>query len=145
MPSRRNTAPGVSILGPSFRFVERAGSVMLGEGHRPGLTHSAVKSLPVPLKTFSSRVPMSRACCALIAYISQPKGGCMFRISVCVCAFLLLACFVLPMPAQQPVEPAVMSTGTENHITTPAAKLTDPNGTGKTKSREGHVNESRSE
>jgi hypothetical protein len=27
----------------------------------------------------------------------------MFRISVCVCAFLLLACFVLPMAAQQPV------------------------------------------
>jgi hypothetical protein len=38
-----------------------------------------------------------------------------------------------------------MGTGTENHIITPAAKLMDPNGTGKTKSREGPVNESRSE
>jgi hypothetical protein len=30
------------------------------------------------------------------------KGESMFRISVCVCAFLVLACFVMPMAAQQP-------------------------------------------
>ena len=41
----------------------------------------------------------------------------MLRISVCVCAFLLLACFVLPMAAQQPVDPPVTGTGTTNHIT----------------------------
>jgi hypothetical protein len=42
----------------------------------------------------------------------------MFRISVCVCAFLLLACFVLPMAAQeQPSAPPVTGTGTANHIT----------------------------
>ena len=38
----------------------------------------------------------------------------MLRISVCVCAFLLLACFVLPMAAQQP---PITGTGTANHIT----------------------------
>jgi hypothetical protein len=80
----------------------------------------------------------------------------MVRISVCVCAFLLLACFVLPMAAQQaPVLPPITGSGTTNHITkwlsatsignsgifetaagnvgigtiTPAAKL-DLNGTG---------------
>jgi len=79
----------------------------------------------------------------------------MFRISVCVCAFFLLACFVLPMAAQQPSAPPITGTGTANHITkwitttklgnsgifettgsevgigtiTPAAKL-DLNGTG---------------
>jgi len=41
----------------------------------------------------------------------------MLRISVCVCVFLLLACFVLPMAAQQPVVPPVTGTGTANHIT----------------------------
>jgi hypothetical protein len=41
----------------------------------------------------------------------------MFRISVCVCAFLLLACFALPIAAQQPVAPPVTGTGTANHIT----------------------------
>jgi len=40
----------------------------------------------------------------------------MFRISVGVCAFLLLACFVLPMAAQQPA-PLLTGTGTPNHIT----------------------------
>jgi hypothetical protein len=39
----------------------------------------------------------------------------MFRISVFVCAFLLLACCVLPMAAQQ--VPPVTGTGTPNHIT----------------------------
>ncbi len=79
----------------------------------------------------------------------------MFRISVGVCAFFLLACFVLPMAAQQSPVPPVTGTGTANHITkwitttqlgnsgifetaatevgigttTPAAKL-DLNGTG---------------
>ena len=79
----------------------------------------------------------------------------MFRISVCVCAFLVLACFVMPMAAQQSPVPPVTGTGTPNHITkwitttqlgnsgifettatevgigttTPAAKL-DLNGTG---------------
>ena len=79
----------------------------------------------------------------------------MLRISACVCLFLLLACFALPMAAQQPVVPPVTGTGTANHITkwltttsignsgifetaganvgigtlTPAAKL-DLNGTG---------------
>jgi hypothetical protein len=79
----------------------------------------------------------------------------MFRISVCVCALLVLACFVLPMAAQQSPVPPVTGTGTANHITkwitttqlgnsgifetaatevgigttTPAAKL-DLNGTG---------------
>ncbi len=41
----------------------------------------------------------------------------MLRISVCVCAFLLLVCFVLPMAAQQPVLPPLTGTGTANHIT----------------------------
>jgi hypothetical protein len=41
----------------------------------------------------------------------------MFRINVGVCAFLVLACFVLPMAAQQPVAPPVTGTGTANHIT----------------------------
>jgi hypothetical protein len=79
----------------------------------------------------------------------------MLRISACVCLFLLLACFALPMAAQQPVVPPVSGTGTANHIpkwltttsignsgifetaganvgivtTTPAAKF-DLNGTG---------------
>jgi hypothetical protein len=39
----------------------------------------------------------------------------MFRISVFVCAFLLLACCVLPLAAQQ--LPPVTGTGTPNHIT----------------------------
>jgi hypothetical protein len=39
----------------------------------------------------------------------------MFRISVFVCAFLLLACCVLPLAAQQ--LPAVTGSGTPNHIT----------------------------
>lgn len=42
----------------------------------------------------------------------------MLRISVCVCAFLLLACFVLPMAAQQaPVVEPITGSGTPNHIT----------------------------
>ena len=41
----------------------------------------------------------------------------MFRISASVCAFLLLICFVLPMAAQQPVDPPITGTGTANHIT----------------------------
>jgi hypothetical protein len=41
----------------------------------------------------------------------------MFRISVCVCAFFLLACCVLPMAAQQPLAPPLTGTGTPNHIT----------------------------
>jgi len=41
----------------------------------------------------------------------------MLRISACVRAFLLLACFVLPMAAQQPVVPPVTGTGTTDHIT----------------------------
>jgi hypothetical protein len=41
----------------------------------------------------------------------------MVRISVCVCAFFLFACFVLPMAAQQPSAPPVTGTGTPNHIT----------------------------
>jgi hypothetical protein len=41
----------------------------------------------------------------------------MFRISVGVCAFLLLACFVLPMAAQQSPGPLLTGTGTPNHIT----------------------------
>ncbi len=41
----------------------------------------------------------------------------MLRISVFVCAFLLLVCFVLPMAAQQPVLPPLTGTGTANHIT----------------------------
>jgi hypothetical protein len=41
----------------------------------------------------------------------------MFRISVCVCAFFLLACCVLPMAAQQPPAPLLTGTGTPNHIT----------------------------
>jgi hypothetical protein len=41
----------------------------------------------------------------------------MFRISVGVCAFLLLACFVLPMAAQQSPAPLLTGTGTPNHIT----------------------------
>jgi hypothetical protein len=41
----------------------------------------------------------------------------MLRISACVCLFLLLACFALPMAAQQPVVPPVSGTGTANHIT----------------------------
>lgn len=41
----------------------------------------------------------------------------MFRISVCVCAFFLLACCVLPMAAQQPPAPLLSGTGTPNHIT----------------------------
>jgi hypothetical protein len=79
----------------------------------------------------------------------------MFRISVGVCAFFGLACFVLPMAAQQSAVPPITGTGTPNHITkwitttqlgnsgifettgsevgigtiTPAAKL-DLNGTG---------------
>jgi hypothetical protein len=79
----------------------------------------------------------------------------MFRISVGVCAFFVLACFVLPMAAQQSAVPPITGTGTPNHITkwitttqlgnsgifettgsevgigtiTPAAKL-DLNGTG---------------
>jgi hypothetical protein len=49
---------------------------------------------------------------------NQKQGGCMLRISVCVCAFLLLACFVLPMAAQQaPVLPPITGSGTTNHIT----------------------------
>jgi hypothetical protein len=48
---------------------------------------------------------------------NQSKGGYMLRISMCVCAFLLLACFVLPMAAQQPTAPPVSGTGTANHIT----------------------------
>jgi hypothetical protein len=42
----------------------------------------------------------------------------MLRILVCVCAFLLLACFVLPMAAQRPVLPQLSGTATEDHITT---------------------------
>lgn len=41
----------------------------------------------------------------------------MFRISVCVCAFLLSACCVLPMAAQQSPAPLLSGTGTPNHIT----------------------------
>lgn len=41
----------------------------------------------------------------------------MFRISVGVCAFLLLACFALPMAAQEPPSPLLTGTGTPNHIT----------------------------
>jgi hypothetical protein len=41
----------------------------------------------------------------------------MFRISASLCAFLLLICFVLPMAAQQPVDPPITGTGTANHIT----------------------------
>ena len=41
----------------------------------------------------------------------------MLRISACVRVFLLLACFVLPMAAQQPVVPPVTGTGTTDHIT----------------------------
>jgi hypothetical protein len=41
----------------------------------------------------------------------------MLRVSACICVFLLLACFVLPMAAQQPVVPPVTGTGTTDHIT----------------------------
>jgi len=41
----------------------------------------------------------------------------MLRISACVRVFLLLACFVLPVAAQQPVLPPITGTGTANHIT----------------------------
>jgi hypothetical protein len=40
----------------------------------------------------------------------------MFRISLCVCAFLLLACFILPMATQQSA-PLLLGTGTANRIT----------------------------
>ena len=41
----------------------------------------------------------------------------MLRINGCVRVTLLLACFVLPMAAQQPVVPPLTGTGTANHIT----------------------------
>jgi len=41
----------------------------------------------------------------------------MFRISIRVCSFVVLASFVLPMAAQQPLAPPVTGTGTANHIT----------------------------
>ena len=41
----------------------------------------------------------------------------MFRITICVCAFLLLACFVMPMAAQEPAALPITGTGTANHIT----------------------------
>ena len=41
----------------------------------------------------------------------------MFRISIRVCSFVVLASFVLPMAAQQPSAPPVTGTGTANHIT----------------------------
>jgi hypothetical protein len=54
---------------------------------------------------------------AFFAATSQrQKGGRTLRISVWVCAFLLVACFALPMAAQQPY-PSLSGAGAANHIT----------------------------
>ena len=50
----------------------------------------------------------------------------MFRISVCVCAFFLLACFVMPMAAQQPA--AASATVAVPPMVNFSGVLTDVNG-----------------